>query len=182
LIQQQQEIIMSEPFLGEITLFAFNFPPRGWAQCDGQIVPINQYPSLFSILGVTYGGDGRTTFALPDLRGRVPMHEGTGAGLSPRLLGQKGGSEEVALTNPDQLPPHTHQLVGTNAVGGVGDPTGGLLARAAGPQRLFGDPDSPVDLANEAMTSTGGQAHANMQPYLAVNFCIAIQGVFPPRD
>ena len=165
---------MAEPFLGEITMVGFNFAPRGWALCDGQILPINQNQSLYSLLGTTYGGDGRTTFALPDLRGRASMHKGQG-----HPLGQRGGSEEVTLT---EMPEHTHQLVATNAVGNNASPTGNLLARPAGPYRLYGNAGNLVDLASNAISSVGGQGHTNMQPILTINFCIALQGLFPSRN
>ena len=160
-----------DPLLGMIVLFAGNFAPRGWAFCNGQLLSIAQNTALFSILGTTYGGDGRTTFALPDLRGRVPLHAGasTGPGLSHRELGERGGSESVALTGA-QLPPHQHTLQAAPEANG--DPAGGILAAATDEKR------------GQTVTGVagGGQPHDNMQPYLGLNYIIALQGIFPSRD
>jgi len=186
---------MSEPFLAEIRPFAFNFPPRGWAHCDGQILPINQNQSLFSLLGTTYGGDGRTNFGLPDLRGRVPLHEGQGPGLSNRRLGERGGAETVNLTAAE-MPSHTHAdgadpnnleaTVQANSEAATSsDPTvaGTNLAAA---NAYNSDPPS-VDMSAAShqlsLTDTGGsQGHNNMPPVTTLNFCIAMQGVFPSRN
>lgn len=166
---------MSEPFLAEIRIFGFNFAPRNWAMCDGQILPINQNQSLYSLLGTTYGGDGRTTFALPDLRGRAPLHEGPGFGL-----GSKSGVENVALSVA-QIPGHTHQLNATSNPADQNDPDGQVLAATVD------DRYAPAaDLVNAASSSVvnggSGQAHDNMQPTLVLNFCIALQGLFPSRN
>jgi len=169
---------MSEPFIAEIRIFAGNFAPRGWAFCEGQLLPLAQNTALFSLIGTTYGGDGRTTTALPNLAGRAPMHPGTGPGLTMRRLGEKAGAESVVLAET-QIPSHTHQLVGTeedvdgsSAVGnylGVGND----LYSATGGSAL----------ADDSLPDTGGtQAHNNMQPYLALNFIIALQGVYPSRS
>jgi microcystin-dependent protein len=171
---------MSEPFLAEIRIFGFNFPPRGWALCDGQILPINQNQSLFSLLGTTYGGDGRTTFALPDLRGRVPTHISDG-----HALGQKAGAEAPALTVAE-MPSHAHGLNGTGATATTTDASGALLARAAGGRRALTPYDEAVNLtplAASAIANAGnGQGHNNMQPYTVLSFAIAIQGLFPSRN
>ena len=173
---------MSDPFLAEIRQFGFNFAPRGWAQCDGQILPINQNQSLYSLLGTTYGGDGRTTFALPDLRSRNPMHVGSGFNL-----GRKDGVERVTLSTT-QMPTHNHTAGAPRlhaAVSGdvVSDPTLNSLAPA---NAYSSDPPS-VDMDGNSFTSDtanagGGQSHENQPPFLAINFCIAIQGVFPSRN
>ena len=167
---------MSEPFLAEVRIFGFNFPPRGWAQCDGQILPINQNQSLFSLLGTIYGGDGRTTFALPDLRGRVPIHEGNG-----HSLGQRSGEESPALT-VNQIPQHTHSARGSSDAGTAPIPAGNVLASSA-PSEFYHGASNLVDLrAGTIANAGGGQGHNNMQPFTAVNFCIALQGQFPPRN
>ncbi len=173
------------PFLGQICMFGANFAPRSWALCDGQLLPISQNTTLFSLLGTIYGGDGRTTFALPDLRGRLPLHQGTGPGLTPRQIGSKVGSETAAVSEA-QLPIHTHQLDGTTELAdpgasGGGDPTGRVLADASLFIYNVNPPDS--DFAGTAVTDTGGTAsHTNIMPFLAVNFIIALAGVFPSRN
>ncbi len=169
---------MSEPFLAEIRIVGFNFAPRGWAFCDGQILPINQNQSLYSLLGTTYGGDGRTTFALPDLRGRTPIHVGSSNG-SGHSLGQKGGEEAHTLA-VNEMPGHDHALHATNDNGDTPIPTGNLLGAYANGYRNGTD---LTDMVNGTATNVGGgQNHENMQPYLALNFCIALQGLFPSRN
>ncbi len=169
---------MSEPFIGQIQTFGFNFAPRGWALCDGQLLPIPQFSALFSLLGTTYGGDGRTTFGLPDLRGRVALHQGQGAGLSDRRLGQKGGTEDVTLA-ASQLPGHSHPLNAVAAEATSFKPAGNLLAAEV----IYGPGPSDTMLAADAIGDTGGdQPHNNMQPYLVINWCIALTGVFPSRN
>lgn len=173
---------MSEPFLAEVRLFGFNFPPRGWAQCDGQILPIDQNQSLYSLLGNTFGGDGRTTFALPDLRGRTPLSEGTG----PRTLGSSGGAETHALTTAE-MPAHTHSFEGNRNQASANEPGGNTIAakKRRAYSRYAGAPDAATtaNMHAETISSVGnGAAHENMQPYLAVNFCIATQGLFPSRN
>lgn len=168
---------MSDPFLAEVRMFGFNFAPRGWAFCDGQLLPIAQNQALFSLLGTTYGGDGRTTFALPDLRGRVPVHPG-----SEVRLGDRAGAESVTLTEA-QMPPHTHGgKLATSDQANSEVPTGNVLAQA--PRRglrAYTAPVNPVALASDVATG-GGQPHDNMQPALVVAFAIALQGVFPSRN
>lgn len=173
---------MSEPFIGEIRIFGFDFPPLGFALCDGQLLPIDQNQSLFSILGTTYGGDGVGTFALPDLRGRSPIHAGTGAGLTPRSLGQRGGAQNVTLSL-NELPTHDHTVNAEGVSATLGDPGGNLLATAF-PALLTHGPAAALVKTNPAqITDTGGgQAHANEQPFLTISFAIALQGVFPPRN
>jgi microcystin-dependent protein len=170
---------MSNPFIAEIRIFAGNFAPRGWAFCNGQILPISQNTALFSLLGTTYGGDGRTNFALPNLQGRFPMHPGQGPGLSLRSLGEINGSEAVTLTI-NELPAHAHALnAAADATSVV--PTG-LLPGTPASAKIYGGTSNPTTLAGAAVGASGGsQPHNNMQPYLTLNFIIALQGVFPPR-
>lgn len=169
---------MADPFLAQITIFAGNFAPRGWAFCDGQLLPIAQYTAVFSLIGTTFGGDGRTTFGLPDLRGRVPIHPGSGPGLSTYRWGQKGGQETEVLTVA-QLPSHSHNTQGKNGPGDETNPgpntfvataTNDLYAEAAG-------------VVMGATTNTGNnQGHPNIQPYLSIYYIIALQGTFPSRS
>jgi microcystin-dependent protein len=171
---------VSEPFLAEIRMVGFTFAPRNWALCDGQILPINQYQALFSLLGTTYGGDGRTTFALPDLRGRAPVHFGSGPS-GQVYLGSRGGAETVTLT-PAQLPQHTHNQAGSTYQGRANDPALQRLARQ--PRRgieVYTPPANLVALGSDRAAG-GSQAHDNMQPFLVLNFCIALTGVFPSRN
>jgi microcystin-dependent protein len=174
----------SQPFLGEIMLVGFNFAPRGWAQCEGQLLPINQNQSLYSLLGTTYGGDGRTTFALPDLRGRTPIHPGRPNGGNEIRLGEKGGEETVTLS-ANELPEHAHP-VQISASGGRASertPNDRVLARSL--DEVYGE-DTAAQVAMDAdmlrLQATGGsQAHENMAPFLTANYCIALQGLFPSR-
>jgi len=172
---------MSEPFLAEVRIVGFNFAPRGWAFCDGQILPINQNQSLYSLLGTTYGGDGRTSFALPDLRGRAPIHVGRSNGGEHHTLGQKSGEETHTLSS-NEMPQHTHILEGTNTAGNpASGPSGNVFANAG--TDVYNDPQSLTPMNSGVVLHTGGsQAHDNMQPYLALNFCIALQGLFPSRN
>jgi len=166
---------MSDPFLSEIRLFSFNFPPKGWALCNGQLLPINQNQALFSLLGTTYGGNGQTTFALPDLRGRVPIHQGNGF-----TLGQRGGEEAHTLT-VSELPTHTHTLnASTTAANGIDNPTGRVLG---GANDLYHTPASLTTMNGGTVATTGGsQPHPNMQPYGVLNFGIALVGIFPSHN
>lgn len=172
---------MSEPFLAEVRIVGFNFAPRGWAFCDGQILPINQNQSLYSLLGTTYGGDGRTTFALPDLRGRTPIHVGRSDGGEHHSEGSKTG-EETHTLSANEMPQHDHRLKASNAVGNRSNPSGSILAR--GPADIYGPVAGATgDMAAGTVTNVGGsQAHNNMMPYLALNYCIALQGLFPSRN
>ena len=175
---------MSSPFVAEVRIWACNFAPTGWAFCNGQLMPISQNTALFSLLGTTYGGDGKSTFALPDMRGNSPMHPGQGPGLSLRDLGEIGGEETVTLLD-SEMPAHAHQFGGAAAgAGDVQDPTGAVWAQGPGRSAVFLYSSPPTGAMNnmQSMTITGGsQPHNNMQPYLTLNFCIALQGVFPPR-
>ncbi len=165
---------MAEPFLSEIRIFSFGFPPRGWAMCDGQLLPINQNQALFSLLGTTYAGDGRVNFGLPDLRTRTPIHSGNG-----HTLGERGGEQSHTLSIP-QIPSHTHVLGGASEGGDTPLAAGNLLGAAAG---LYGQPQNLTSLLPATVSNVGGsQAHENMQPYLTLNFCIALQGIFPSQN
>lgn len=167
---------MSEPFLAEVRLFGFNFPPRGWAQCDGQILPINQNQSLFSLLGTTYGGDGRTSFALPELRGRACMHEGSG-----HPLGVRSGQENHTL-NIGEIPIHTHQLQAYSEASDSNQAAGSRYGQAAVAIYHPLSGSNTVSMNADAVGNAGSNVgHDNMQPYLAVNFCIALSGIFPSR-
>lgn len=175
---------MADPFVAEIRIFPFNFAPRGWAWCDGQLLPLSQNTALFSLLGTTYGGDGKSTFALPDLQGRAPMHPGQGPGLSLHDLGETGGSETVTLLE-SEIPSHAHVL--QSNVDGTGDTSvpseaAALTVSSGGTLYRPGPPTAGQHLAPEALSPAGGdQPHNNLQPYLTFYFCIALQGVFPPR-
>ncbi|MCF8245476.1 MAG: tail fiber protein [Saprospiraceae bacterium] len=172
-----------EPFIGEIKLFAGNFAPRGWAFCDGQLLPINQHQALFSILGTNFGGDGRSTFGLPDLRGRVSVHPGNGPGLSSYRIGEKGGAETVTLT-VNQLPSHSHSLNANKGNGNTSDTPGASLADSKGSDRDYNKSGAvDTEMSKNSIGATGGgQPIENRQPYLAINYIIALQGVFPSRS
>lgn len=173
---------MSEPFIAEIRIFAGNFAPSGWAQCDGQILSIAQHQALFSLIGTTYGGDGQSTLALPDMRGRVPMHRGNGPGLSPRNLGEKAGNESVGL-NGSNLPTHAHAVAipASGSEGQMVDPDGHFLGAGEEPDKPY-SPSSNTTLAAFNTSNAGlGTAVYNMQPYLCVNFIIALVGIYPTR-
>lgn len=165
---------MSEPFLGEIKIFSFGFAPKGWALCNGQLLPINQNQALFALLGTTYGGDGRTTFALPNLQGRVPFHMGGGF-----TQGQSSGEAAHTLTI-SEMPAHTHLPVGNSNNASVASPAGNLWAGSSGGGYL---PTANTTMNPASILPTGGsQPHDNMSPYLVLNFCIALQGIFPSRN
>jgi len=177
---------MSNPFVAEIRIFPFNFAPKGWAFCNGQLLPISQNTALFSLLGTFYGGDGKSNFALPNLQGSVPMHAGqtAGPGLSLHDLGETGGSETVTLLT-SEMPAHTHALGAQTApIGAVASPAGTTLGRPAS-GHLYAAPSPPtlVSMSPTAIVPAGGSLpHNNMQPYLTLNFCIALQGVYPARS
>lgn len=174
---------MSEPFVAEIRIFAGNFAPRGWAFCNGQLLPISQNTALFSLIGTTYGGDGRTTTALPNLQGRAPMHPGRGPGLTPRQLGQKGGTETVNLSEA-QMPSHTHAMNASAVVGKLQSP-GTASNRVLGRAGMYQTNTSSnlVSMASQALPNAGGsQPHNNLQPFLAMNFIIALVGLYPSRS
>lgn len=171
---------MSEPFIAEIRIFAGNFAPRGWAFCDGTLLPIAQHTALFSLIGTTYGGDGQTTTALPDLRGRAPMHPGNGPGLSQRSLGERGGTDDVSLTS-QQLPPHSHAAQATADEATSVEPSNHVPARTE--EDAYGEKGRAVPMPAAALTSSGGsQPHNNRQPYLALAFIIALLGIYPSRN
>jgi len=172
---------MSEPFVGEIRMFAGNFAPQGWAFCDGQLLAVSQNDALFSLLGTIYGGDGRTTFGLPDLRGRLPVHMGTGAGLSPRPIGQKSGSEQVTL-NMNELPSHTHTYQASQDIST--DPSGPSEVLCESPSITMYRAAAPnVPMNANAITAVGGsQHHMNLMPFLCVTFIIALFGIYPSRN
>lgn len=169
-----------DPFVAEIRIFPFNFAPKGWAWCDGQLMPISQNTALFSLLGTTYGGDGKSNFALPDLQGRAPMHPGQGPGLSLHDLGESGGSDTVSLLE-SEIPSHSHSVNVSIADGINQSPAGEKLASGVGVGQ-YAAPVSLTSLNENALVPAGGdQPHNNLQPYLTLYFCIALQGVFPPR-
>jgi len=162
---------MAEPFLSEIRIMSFIFAPKGWALCNGQLLPINQNQALFSLLGTTFGGDGRVNFALPDVRGRTPIHVGSG-----HTLGEKGGEQAHTLSIAE-LPTHTHVLQGSNTNAATNSPTNNVLANTIA---AYHSPTSLTALNSGSVTNVGGsQAHLNMQPFLTLSFCIALQGIFP---
>ena len=169
---------MSDQFVAEIRIFPFNFPPTGWAFCNGQLMPISQNTALFSLLGTTYGGDGKSTFALPDLQGNAPMQPGQGQGLSLRDLGETSGTESVTLL-ASEMPAHNHVMNTTNDDGNNSQPGGRFFGRG---QPLYAAPANMGQMAPQSLAPAGGGLpHNNLQPYLTLNFCIALQGVFPPR-
>jgi microcystin-dependent protein len=171
-----------DPFVAEIRIFPFNFAPKGWAWCDGQLLPLSQNTALFSLLGTTYGGNGKSNFALPDLQGRAPMHPGQGPGLSLHDLGETGGSETVSLLE-SEIPSHSHTLNAQGAPADSATPQGNAYARVIGATPYLPPAGAPlVGMAPEALAPAGGdQPHNNLQPYLTFYFAIALQGVFPPR-
>lgn len=182
---------MADPFIAEIRMFGGPYAPRNWTLCEGQLMQISQYSSVYALVGVMYGGDGRTTFGIPNMKGRAPMHVGTGIGLSPRTQGQMIGYPTVLL-NETNLPPHTHHLNGTGADGNSVAAQGKMLGHAnkkIGPKpstmALYNppNPSSETPMASEAIAQTGGgQAHENRQPFLGINFIFSLSGTFPSRN
>jgi microcystin-dependent protein len=173
---------MSEPFVAEIRIFAGNFAPRGWAFCNGQLLPVSQNTALFSLIGTTYGGDGRSTTALPNLKGRAPMHPGRGPGLTSRRLGQRGGVEMVSLSEA-QMPNHTHTLMSQPTPGNRPTPDKTSFARTIGASPYHAADSNLVSFADAAVQQTGGsQAHNNLQPFLTLTFIIALVGLYPSRS
>jgi microcystin-dependent protein len=173
---------MADPFVAEIRIYPFNFAPKGWAFCNGQLLPLSQNTALFSLLGTTYGGDGKSNFALPNMQGNTPMHPGQGPGLSLHDLGETGGSDTVTLLQ-SEMPAHSHNFGASVRDGAVRSPGGQLVAKGVGVNMYAPAASAPlVQFSTNAVTSAGGgQPHNNMMPYLTLNFCIAMQGVFPPR-
>jgi microcystin-dependent protein len=170
---------MSTPFLGQLSLFSFGFPPKGWAMCQGQLLPINQYQALFSLLGTTYGGDGRTTFGLPNLQGRTPVSIGNSI-----VLGEKGGEEQHTLTVAE-VPTHNHTINGSTAIANAFPPAADLLAQTASGINIYKQSPTKIDspLDNRTITPYGGSLpHENRSPYLVMNWCIALTGIFPSRN
>src|SRR5260370_5059624 len=166
---------MSEPYVGEIRMFAGNFAPAGWMFCEGQLLPISEYETLFNLIGTTYGGDGQSTFALPDLRGRLPIHQGGGF-----ILAENGGVEEVTLTT-SQIPSHTHAMLGSGDIANSPNPGASVIARSGQVNMLFNG-NTAAQMSASSVTSDGGsQPHSNFQPYLCVDFIISLFGVFPSQ-
>lgn len=176
---------MSNPYVGEIRLVGFNFPPAGWIPCDGRLLAISEYDVLFTLLGTTYGGDGVTTFAVPDMRGRLPIHQGQGPGLSNYVIGEMSGVESVTLTG-NQIPAHTHPAYATSAAANTGTPGPTVLPGAVSGQTMYVTDTSggmPFTQAPQSTTVAGGsQPHENCMPTLTVNYCIAAFGIFPSRN
>jgi microcystin-dependent protein len=175
---------MAEPFIGQIIMAGFNFAPRNYALCNGQLMSIAQNTALFSLLGTTFGGDGKTTFALPDLRGRVPLHQGQGPGLTNRVMGESSGQETHTLIS-SEMPMHNHLFATSNVGGAIGTPNGNFLAASSDSNVVsFYRPTSDGSTLNPQSVGLAGgsQPHNNMQPYLVINFCIALYGIFPSRN
>ena len=174
---------MSEPFIAEVRIWALNFAPRGWAFCDGQLLPISQNTALFSLVGTIYGGDGRTTFALPNLQDRAPMHPGRGPGLTSRRLGQRTGTPTVSL-DESQLAAHKHIAITHTAAGTTDNPAGQNIGfDGLDTVKLYTDTNTPTSMSSSALQNTGSsQAHNNFQPLLTLNYCIALVGTFPSRS
>lgn len=171
---------MSEPTIGEIRIFAGNFAPANWAFCHGQLLSISEYDALFSLIGTIYGGDGRSTFALPDLRGRLPMHQGTGTGLSTRVIGQKAGTETVTLT-ANQMPSHTHAALVSSETATTSTPGAAVTLGITDVDLYIAESPSGFMSGTTISSAGGNQAHDNMQPYLALNFIISLYGLYPLR-
>jgi microcystin-dependent protein len=172
---------MADPFVAEIRIFPFNFAPRGWAFCDGQLLPLSQNTALFSLLGTTYGGNGKSNFALPNMEGNAPMHPGQGPGLSLHDLGETGGSQTVSLLE-SEIPSHTHTVRVVSDPGDLQAPAAARAIARSGNGFAYVTGPANMQLAFQTLPPAGGdQPHNNMQPYLTLNFCIALQGVFPPR-
>ncbi len=174
---------MAEPFVGQIIMTGFNFAPRGYATCDGQIIPIAQNTALFSLLGTTYGGNGQTTFGLPDFRGRLPLHQGQGPGLTPRTMGESAGSESVTLIQT-QMPAHVHPMMAFQGQGDAPLPEGNLIAGSnqTGTSIFTNVAPNTAMSPMSVGTAGGSQPHQNMQPFLVISFSIALQGIFPSRN
>ncbi len=173
---------MADPFVAEIRIFPFNFAPRGWAFCDGQLLPLSQNTALFSLLGTTYGGNGKSNFALPNLQGSVPMFWGQGPGLSLRDIGETGGSETVSLLE-SEIPSHSHSMMAATDIADQNSPSTTRVLTISNNGAAYAPGTSPlVNMSDQALAPAGGDApHNNMMPYLTLSFCIALQGVFPPR-
>src|ERR1051325_5007867 len=173
-----KEELMAQPYVGEIRMFAGSFPPAGWMTCAGQLLPISENEILFQLIGTTYGGDGESTFNLPDLRGRLPMHQGTGGDGNTYILGESGGVEEVTLTT-QQIPQHNHALLGSKDFGAQGFPVNNMLAGSNTVSIYKATAPTAALNAQSVQAAGGSQPHSNMQPYLGINFIISLFGVFP---
>lgn len=172
---------MADPFVAEIRIFPFYFAPKGWAFCNGQLLPLSQNTALFSLLGTTYGGDGKSNFGLPDMQGNAPMHPGQGPGLSLHDLGETGGSDAVTLLE-SEMPMHSHTMTGNINPATLATPSPARTFARANPGQAYSATVTLTNLASQAVAPAGGdQPHNNLQPYLTCNFCIALQGVYPPR-
>ncbi len=172
---------MSEPFLGEVKIFAGNFAPRGFAFCNGQLLPISQNTALFSLLGTSFGGNGTSNFALPNLQGQMPLHAGSGPGLSPRVVGEQGGEASVTLTTA-QIPPHNHGVNASEGTGTTVTPAPSVALAATAGKAVYRAPSNLGAMGAPLASAGGGQPHENRQPYLALTFIIAMQGIFPARN
>jgi microcystin-dependent protein len=171
---------VSNPFVAEIRIFGFNFAPKGWAKCDGQLLPISQNTALFSLVGTFYGGDGKSTFALPNMDGNAPIHQGQGAGLNERFVGEEGGETTVTLLQTE-MPLHQHAIRANSSLGDDPNASGNVLSRYIGAYQSVTN-QNLVPMATQALTPAGSSfPHNNLMPYLVLNFCIAMQGVFPAR-
>jgi microcystin-dependent protein len=170
---------MSQPYVGQIVIAAFTFAPQGWLLCDGSVYSISEYEVLFNLLGTTYGGDGQTTFAVPDLRGRIPVHVGQGSGLQSYVIGEQGGQSSVTLT-PSQIPAHTHPVACQSNAGTSTAATGNYFAQTK--NSLYGTPGTTVNMGSVVGPAGGNQAHDNMQPYQVLNYIIAFTGIFPSQN
>jgi microcystin-dependent protein len=171
---------MAQPYVGEIRMFAGNFAPAGWLFCEGQLLPISENEVLFQLIGTTYGGDGESTFSLPDLQGRIPIHQGTSAGVT-YTVGEKGGAEEITLT-VQQIPTHNHGFVATSNLADVPSPANAILGISSTTNVFFNDPPSALMAVNGVSGNGGSQPHTNFQPYLCVNFIISLFGIFPSQS
>lgn len=169
---------MANPYVGEIRIFAGNFAPQGWALCQGQLLPVADTEALFNLIGTTYGGDGANTFALPDLRGRLPIHQGTGPGLSTRSIGQTGGAEQVTLTEA-QLPAHSHTVLASTTAGKAAPGPAAMLSAGAIQIYGTGTPNTPMSPQAVSTSPGGAQPHPNMPPFLGLNYIISLFGIFP---
>jgi len=171
---------MQDPFIGNIIMFGGTFPPLGWAFCDGSLLAISQYEALFTLIGTTYGGDGQNTFGLPDLRSRIPIHQGQGSGLSNYVIGQVAGTETVTLT-AQQMPAHTHGVLSNSGTGTSSDPTNNFLGAQSDLLEYFAAPNATMK-ANAMSNSPGGSSHDNIMPYQALNYVIALEGIYPTQN
>ena len=172
---------MSSPFIGEIRIFAGNFAPNGWMFCEGQLLPISENETLFNLIGTTYGGDGQSTFALPDLRGRIPNHQGTGSSGTPYVMAEMGGVEEVTLT-VNQIPTHNHTVLASSANASTPNAANNVVAQTPTADFYSADPPDAALAANSISSAGGSQPHTNFQPYICINYIISLFGIFPTQN